>query len=83
MGTKQTKVKSMDKIKGYRTAIVAVLGLVLSTIDSLREIVELLLSFVNVEMGDQGASAAIVALVVGIKAIIVDVIPKWKGTLNK
>ena len=73
----------MEKIKGYRTAIATVIGAVLASIDGLRDVVMVISDFVSVEMGDGGAAAAIVAAITGIKAIIADVVPKVKGTLDK
>jgi len=73
----------MEKLKGYRTAIATFFGVALASIDGLRENVVLIMDFINIQLGEGGAGAAIVGLVTGVKALIADVIPKRKGTLDK
>jgi len=72
-----------EKLKGWRTQIAMVLGVVLSTMDTLREFVMAAGGLIDAQMADGGAAAAIVALIVGGKALVTDVIPKIKGNLDR
>lgn len=72
-----------EKLKGWRTQIAVVLGVILSTIDILREFIVSLGGLVDAQLADGGAAAAVVALIVGGKALVTDVIPKLKGNLDR
>ena len=73
----------MEKLKGFRTQIAAIIGAILASIDGLREIVVSLGGIADQALGDGGAGAVIVAAVVSLKAVFADIIPKLKGELNK
>ncbi len=72
-----------EKLKGYRTQISIVIGVILSTIDTLRELVVSVGGLVDAQMAEGGAAVAILALIAGGKALVTDVIPKLKGNLDR
>ena len=72
-----------EKLKGWRTQIAVLIGIVLSSLDTLTQFVEQFASLIDVQMADGGAAASIIALVVGMKALFTDTIPKLKGNLDR
>ena len=72
-----------EKLKGWRTTVVVILGMILSTMDTLRELVASIGEIVGAQMADGGSAGLIVGGIVALKALITDVIPKLKGNLDR
>ncbi len=72
-----------EKLKGWRTIILTWLAVGLSMIEVVRDALISLTSVIDAGMGDAGAVAGIIAVVVTIKQLITDVSKRLKGTLDK
>lgn len=73
----------MESLKGFRTLLSTYVGVLLSTLDTVREVVVSLAGTLDAQLSDGGAAAAVIAAVLTLKALVADVVPKLRGTLNK
>ena len=72
-----------EKLKGWRTQIAIFIGIVLSSLETLTKFVEQFASLIDIQMTNGGAATSIIALVVGMKALFTDTLPKLKGNLDR
>lgn len=72
-----------EKLKGFRTILLTWLSVAISAIDTVRELVTQLVEIVGPTLGEGGAVAALIAVVITAKAWWTDARKRLKGELTK
>lgn len=72
-----------EKLKGFRTIILTWLSVAISALDTVRELVTTVVEVVGPTLGEGGAVAVLIGVVITAKAWWTDARKKLKGELTK